>query len=208
MECIPSYDAPTAPLLLSPNPAMYVFLGFLLHLLLLPSFAISQEQPKASPAVAVTVEQQPTAQESSSNTDLGGVIDLTSATLDPSLRDGSVWLIEFYAPWCRHCNTFAPTYAKLAYTIHARNQDKKESERTIKVAKINGDKEQASTSRFNIQGYPSFFLIDGWQVYQYDGPRTEHDLMNFVVREGYKDQNVRACCFHWLLYLMGPMKVM
>lgn len=165
---------------------MYIFLGFLLHLLLLPTFSISQEQPKTSPAV-----DQPTVPESKAL----GVIELTSATLDASIRDGSIWLIEFYAPWCRHCTTFAPTYAKLAYHIHAQNADKKPTERTIKVAKINGDKEQASSSRFNILGYPSFFLVDGWQVYQYDGPRTEDDLLKFVVREGYKNQHVRAFCF-------------
>jgi protein disulfide-isomerase-like protein len=163
---------------------MYVFLAFLLHLFLLPSSSISQE-PKASPAV-----EQPTLHESS----VPGVIELTSVTLDQNIRNGSLWLIEFYAPWCRHCNTFAPTYSKLAYNLHARNRDKKSTEPTIQVAKINGDKERASTSRFNIQGYPSFFLIDGWQVYQYEGPRTEEDLLNFVVREGYKNQNVRV--FH------------
>ena len=28
-----------------------------------------------------------------------GVINLNSKTFDSSLRDGNVWLVEFYAPW-------------------------------------------------------------------------------------------------------------
>ena len=28
------------------------------------------------------------------------VISLTSKSFDRSVRDGNVWLIEFYAPWC------------------------------------------------------------------------------------------------------------
>ena len=29
----------------------------------------------------------------------GGVITLNAKNFDSSLRDGKVWLIEFYAPW-------------------------------------------------------------------------------------------------------------
>lgn len=104
-------------------------------------------------------------------------------------------MIEFYAPWCSACIHFSGTYAKLAHTIHATNSERK---RPIYVAKVNGDKERASTSRFNIQSYPTIFVVDGWHVYQFVGSRSEDALMKFVLREGYKDQHVR--CFVQMIH--------
>ena len=154
---------------------------FLLLVSLLPYFVSS-----AAAAVSAAVSA-PLSSNKNANAKAGGVYELTSVTLDANIRDGSLWLVEFYAPWCRHCSTFAPTYDQLAHSIHSGNSGR---ERPIKLAKVNGDKERASTSRFNIQGYPMFFVVDGWKVYQYDGARSEDALKTFVVRDGYKAQNV------------------
>ena len=159
---------------------------FLLLVSLLPYF-VSSATAAAAAASAPLLSSNKNA-----NAKAGGVYELTSVTLDKNIRDGSLWLVEFYAPWCRHCSTFAPTYDQLAHSIHSGNSGR---ERPIKLAKVNGDKERASTSRFNIQGYPMFFVVDGWKVYQYDGARSEDALKTFVVRDGYKAQNVSTLIF-------------
>jgi len=120
----------------------------------------------------------------------GGAIELTSRTFDKSVRDGSVWIIELYAPWCIHCRTFAPSYENFARLLHAEN---KKGVKQIKVAKVDADSERAIVSRFNIAGFPSFYLIDGWKVYEYNEDLSAASMMSFA-KGGYKQQEVSACC--------------
>lgn len=116
------------------------------------------------------------ASEAADNT---GVITLTSRTFDKSVRDGSVWLVEFYAPWCSHCTQFRPDYEKVAQTLHTANDDDK-TDRAVKVAKVDGDAERAISTRFGIRGFPSFYVIDGWNVYEYEGSRSVQKLVDFT----------------------------
>lgn len=115
-----------------------------------------------------------------------GVIELTTVKLDQHIRDGGIWLVEFYAPWCRYCNSFAMTYAQVAHDVHEKNPTR---DRPIHVAKINGDKQRAAASRFGATSFPVFFLIDGWSVYKYEGTRSLENMVAFV-ESGYKDQSV------------------
>lgn len=55
------------------------------------------------------------------------------------------------------------------------------------VAKVDGAADRALSSRFNIAGYPSFFLVDGWNVYEFDGHRTLEDMVDFAT-EDYVDE--------------------
>ena len=115
-----------------------------------------------------------------------GTVELRASNFDASVRDGSAWLVEFYAPWCGHCKRFAPTYEKVAETLHAQSKAdlaKDPAARTVKVAKVDGSADRALASRFNIRGYPTFFLVDGWDVYEYEGDRTLEDLVDFVTED-------------------------
>lgn len=120
----------------------------------------------------------------SSRKDMQGVITLDTMSFDKSIRDGNIWLVEFYANWCGHCKKFAHSYATLALDIHERTEN-------IRIAKVDGDVERAISSRFNIEGYPTFYLIDGWSVYVYKGHRQIHPMAEFV-KGGYKDTEVRS----------------
>jgi thiol-disulfide isomerase/thioredoxin len=126
-----------------------------------------------------------------------GVIELTTLKLDENIRDGSIWFIEFYAPWCHHCNAFAPAYARVAAKMHGLQLSETvdsayTTKRPIKVAKINADQERACCSRFNVKGFPSFYLLDGWTAYQYEGKRNEEQIIAYI-RGGYKSEDVSVC---------------
>ena len=52
----------------------------------------------------------------SSNSD---VVDLTPSNFEKLvMRDDAVWIIEFYAPWCGHCQQLKPEYEKTATALN------------------------------------------------------------------------------------------
>ena len=38
-------------------------------------------------------------------------------------------------------------------------------------------------SRFSVQGFPVFFLIDGWTVYEFEGNRSQEGLIQFALTD-------------------------
>jgi len=108
------------------------------------------------------------------------LFQLDSRNFDSSISDGSVWLVEFYAPWCGHCMRFESQYELVAKKLQLLNES---SDRIIKVGKVDGSAEKALSSRFSIKGYPVFFLIDGWTVRQFEGQRSVDALVKFSAEE-------------------------
>lgn len=129
-----------------------------------------------------------------------GVIDLTSKNFGSmvGLTDGKVWLIEFYTPSCSHCLDFMPTYNAIAETLHTSRPDEK-----IRVARVNCSEERALMTRFGVNRFPSFFLVAGWEVYEFNGPRSSSSLIEFS-RGGYKKKTP----IPFMNSPMGPMGVL
>lgn len=115
------------------------------------------------------------------------VVEITSKNFATTIGDGNVWLIEFYTPWCSHCQTFKASYMSIAQAFHSSPKEK------IRVARVDCSVEKALLSRFDVRGFPTFFVVAGWQVYQFDGARSEANLMTFA-RGGYKKQDVSILC--------------
>ena len=111
------------------------------------------------------------------------VEQLDSRTFDATLRKTKYVLVEFYAPWCGHCIQFEPTYRHVAQSFQSFHPDI-----SITVGKVDATKERALASRFNVRGYPSFFLIDGWNVYAYNGPRTRIEMVKWVAETHKNDE--------------------
>jgi len=109
--------------------------------------------------------------------DIQGALELTSKNFDISINDGNIWLIEFYAPWCSHCINFASTYDNLAMNLHGMHGM---SERNITVAKVDGSSDRILASRFSVRGFPTFFLVDGWTVWEFEGSRSKENLLKFA----------------------------
>ena len=103
------------------------------------------------------------------------------------LLPGTVY--SFVVMGSSHCRRFAPTYSLIAQKLHEKNSGKKAAER-IYVGKVEGSKERILSSRFSIRGYPTFYVVDGWNVYEYNGIRSLDSLTKFVERD-YKKEEVR-----------------
>ena len=58
-------------------------------------------------------------------------------------------MVEFFAPWCHHCNDLAPKYMEAASTLKDQ----------VKFGRINYDldkvKSDSLTNRFGVTGFPT-----------------------------------------------------
>nr|CAG4643121.1 EOG090X0438 [Ilyocryptus agilis] len=78
------------------------------------------------------------------------VLVLTRDNFHYFVMSRPVVLVDFYAPWCGHCQTLAPEYSK------ASEQLKKEN---VTLAKVDATKEVELAKEFMITGYPSIILF-------------------------------------------------
>jgi len=109
-------------------------------------------------------------------------VDLTSRNFAHHINDGNIWLLEFYSPNCVHCVEFKSTYEEIAAMYHApENKEKK-----IRVGRINASEERALATRFSIEAYPYFFVVDGFQVYSYEAQKRNKQTMVRFVEGAYK----------------------
>jgi thiol-disulfide isomerase/thioredoxin len=49
--------------------------------------------------------------------DIADVVILTDTNFHQELDGESVWLVEFYAPWCGHCKNLKPEWDELATNV-------------------------------------------------------------------------------------------
>lgn len=104
------------------------------------------------------------------------VISLTAS--DFSRAKKGLWLVEFYAPWCGHCQRLTPEYESAARALKG----------IANIAAVNADQEHTGVS---VQGYPTIkFFNDGKEV-DYNGGRTADQIVNWVLGEFKKIANSR-----------------
>ncbi|KAF9066619.1 thioredoxin-like protein [Rhodocollybia butyracea] len=105
------------------------------------------------------------------------VLDLDTKSWDKTIGKGKPGLVEFYAPWCEHCETLAPTYEELADAYsHARDK--------LFVARIDADGiGRELGEKYGILGYPTlkWFSADG-TAEPYSGDTSLYSFTNFITR--------------------------
>ena len=62
-------------------------------------------------------------------------------------------LMEFFAPWCGHCQRLSPVLDQVASEYAGR----------LKVAKLNIDENASTPSRYAVQGVPTMLFFKGGQ---------------------------------------------
>lgn len=76
----------------------------------------------------------------------GRVIELNDGTFKKKvLESEEPWLVQFYAPWCTHCQKFGPTYVQIA----------KELKKKIKCGAVDATSNKQLAETYNIQYFPT-----------------------------------------------------
>lgn len=82
-------------------------------------------------------------------------------------------LVEFYAPWCGHCQRLVPEYAAAATELKGE----------VVLAKVDATEENDLAQKFEVQGFPTLlFFIDGVHK-QYPGQRTKEAIVSWIKRK-------------------------
>ena len=99
------------------------------------------------------------------------VMVLTDDTFDAALQKYENLMVLFYAPWCGHCKKFHPEYAKAAVTLKKEN---------LILAKLDATVNKKMSEKYKIQGFPTTKLFIKGNPIEYNGGRTEKDVVSWM----------------------------
>ncbi|KAI9224193.1 thioredoxin-like protein [Blastocladiella britannica] len=103
------------------------------------------------------------------------VVQLEPANFDKVVDGSKNVLVKFYADWCGHCKSLAPTFEELGDAFsHAQD--------SVVIAKVNADTHRELGSRFGVQGFPTlkWFPKGSTTPEEYNGGRTLDDLASYI----------------------------
>ncbi|XP_064989881.1 protein disulfide isomerase-like 1-4 [Musa acuminata AAA Group] len=102
------------------------------------------------------------------------VVVLTDGNFSDFLEKHRHVMVEFYAPWCGHCQALAPEYAAAATAL--RGDD-------VVLAKVDATEENELAQRFEVQGFPTvLFFVDGVHR-DYPGQRSRDAIVTWIKKK-------------------------
>ena len=92
---------------------------------------------------------------------------ITNESLEPTIRDNAIVILDFWAPWCGPCRNFAPTFEQAS-----------EANPDVVFGKINTEEEEGLASALQIRSIPTLMVFrDQILIYREAGalPRAALD---------------------------------
>jgi len=76
------------------------------------------------------------------------VVELSKDNFEQTIKDKDFVVVDFWAPWCGPCRSFAPVYDKVS-----------EDHDDIVFAKVNTEEEQEIAAHFQIRSIPTLMIF-------------------------------------------------
>ncbi|KAL7612115.1 protein disulfide isomerase-like 1-4 [Lactuca sativa] len=106
--------------------------------------------------------------------DESDVVVLNGSNFSDFLEKNRYAMVEFYVPWCGHCQALKPEYAAAATELKADE---------VALAKMDAGEETELAQKYNVEGYPTvLFFIDGVHK-PYNGARNKDAIVTWVKKK-------------------------
>lgn len=112
----------------------------------------------------------------------GNVYEPDSTNFSQLLKEHEFVLVEFFAPWCGHCQRLEPHYKRAANELTRKFKPKR-----LALAKVNCDERLKLKARYDykIKGFPTIIWFQGLRTNpkDYDGGREDKDIVAWVDKQ-------------------------
>ena len=107
------------------------------------------------------------------------VVELTKDNFEEVVTNNEFVIVDFWAPWCGPCRSFAPTYKKVS-----------EDHPDVVFAKVNTEDEQEIAGHFQIRSIPTLMIFrDKIIIFSEAGALPESGFRELVNKAGELDMD-------------------
>jgi thioredoxin 1 len=107
------------------------------------------------------------------------VVELTKDNFEEVVTNNKFVIVDFWAPWCGPCRSFAPTYEKVS-----------EDHPDVVFAKVNTEDEQEIAGHFQIRSIPTLMIFrDKIIIFSEAGALPESGFRELVAKAGELDMD-------------------
>ncbi|XVF20228.1 hypothetical protein REPUB_Repub11eG0179700 [Reevesia pubescens] len=102
------------------------------------------------------------------------VVVLKEGNFSDFIEKNKFVMVEFYAPWCGHCQALAPEYAAAATELKGEG---------VVLAKVDATEENELAQEYDVQGFPTvYFFVDG-EHKPYPGARNKEAIVTWIKKK-------------------------
>jgi len=107
------------------------------------------------------------------------VIELTKDSFEQTVTENDFVIVDFWAPWCAPCRSFAPVFERVSTQFD-----------NVVFAKVNTEVEQEIAGHFQIRSIPTLMVFrDKVIIFSQPGALPEPAFKQLIERAGELDMN-------------------